>query len=178
MFSLFGNGRTKAKIIDRVFISFAGKEHAVLERIRSQPNLIIVVWFEENYNQVENLLASNNLHAEIYMAKEVAGHHVQNKAVLFFGHYPLLTKENEVLAKLQLKKTVFYSSLDEPLFMHFGGERIAHLMQVMGLPENEAVEHPMITSAIKNAQEKISKEIVVEHLATSQSDWFSKNIVK
>jgi hypothetical protein len=35
----------------------------------------------------------------------------------------------------------------------------------------------MITNVIKNAQEKISKQVVIDHTAQSQADWFSKNIV-
>ena len=52
------------------------------------------------------------------------------------------------------------------------------LMEEMGLSKNEAIEHPMISTAIKNAQEKISKEIIVDYPALSQAEWFSKNIVK
>jgi preprotein translocase subunit SecA len=62
--------------------------------------------------------------------------------------------------------------------MHFGGEKMISLMEKMGVSENEVIEHPMISAAIKNAQEKISKEIIVEHAAQCQAEWFSKNIMK
>jgi hypothetical protein len=115
---------------------------------------------------------------EIYIAREIAAHHVQNKDVLFFEHYPLSTKEDELLERLQLTEAVFYSSLDEPIFMHFGGEKMISLLEKMGFSENEAIEHTMVSAAIKNAQEKISKEVMIEHAAQSQAEWFSKNIVK
>jgi hypothetical protein len=178
MFFLFGKKEGKVKIIDRVFISSTAKQNAIQEKIAGQSNLIMIAWFEESYNQIKNLPASNNPHVEIYMGREIAAHHVQNRDVLFFEHYPLSTKEIELLERLQLTEAVFYSSLDEPIFMHFGGEKMISLLEKMGFSENEAIEHTMVSAAIKNAQEKISKEVIIEHPALSQAEWFSKNIVK
>lgn len=177
MFSLFGK-KDKIEITDRVFISSIAKQNAVQAKVSSETGLMIIAWFEESYNQIKNLLSINNPDVEVYMAREIDAHHVQNRNVLFFEHHPLSKKENELLEELQLKQAVFYSSLDEPLFMHFGGEKMISLLGKMGLSENEAIEHPMISTAIKNAQEKISKEIMIEQSAQSQGDWFSKNIVK
>jgi hypothetical protein len=177
MFSLFGK-KDKVRIIDKVFISSTAKQSAIRERIATQSDLIVIAWFEESYNQIKNLFASNDLEVEIFMAREIAAHHIQHKNILFYEHYPLSARENELLEKLQLSEAVFYSSLDEPLFMHFGGEKMISLLEKMGFSENESIEHPMISNAIKNAQEKISGEVVIEHSAQSQAEWFSKNIVK
>lgn len=174
MFSLFGKKEDKTKIIDRIFISSGAKQNAIQQKIASEPGLIIIIWFDESYNKVKSL----SFGVEIYLAKEIASHHIQNKNVLFFEHHPLLTKEHELLQRLQLGEAIFYSSLDEPLFMHFGGDKMISLLDKMGLSENEAIEHPMISTAIKNAQEKISNEVMIEQSARSQAEWFSKNIVK
>jgi len=178
MFSLFGKKEFKPKIVDRVFISSKAKINAILEKIQHQPDIILITWFEESYNLLEQLIQSNNLKTEIFTASEIAPHHIQNQTVLFFEHYPLAIKEKELLERLQLREAIFYSALDEPLFKHFGGDKIIATMERMGLSENEAIEHTMITNAIKNAQEKISGEISFEHSASSQSEWFFKNIVK
>ena len=178
MFSLFGKKEAKTKIIDRVFISSLAKETALLEKVNDGIGTIIIVWFEESFDRIKSLLSSKCISADVYMAREIAAHYIQNKFVLFFEHYPLFTKENELLEKLQLVEAIFYSALDEPFFSYFGGEKMISLMEKMGLSENEAVEHSMISSAIKNVQEKISRGIVIEHSATSQAEWFSKNIVK
>jgi len=178
MFSLFGKKEFKPKIVDRVFISSKAKINAILEKIQHQPDIILITWFEESYSLLEQLIQSNNLKAEIFMAGEIAAHHIQNKAVLFSEHYALAIKERELLERLQIREALFYSALDEPLFRHFGGDKIIAIMERMGLSENEAIEHTMITNAIKNAQEKISREIALEHSALSQSEWFSKNILK
>jgi hypothetical protein len=177
MLSLSGKKKSGPKIIDRVFISSQAKGNAVLEKVRHQ-DVIVITWFEESYSQLQQIIQRNNLNTEIFMAREIAAPHIQYKAVLFFEHYPLASKESELLEKLQMQEAVFYSALDEPLFKHFGGDKIIALMERMGLSENEAIEHPMITNAIKNAQEKISGEITFEHSASSPNEWFSKNMVK
>jgi hypothetical protein len=177
MRSFHGKNNSKLKIFDRVFISSTAKNKAILEKIRNQ-SVIIITWFEDSCLQTKALVESNNLTAEIFMAREMTAHNIQNNAVLFFEHYPLAGKEIELLEKLQLKEATFYSSLDESFFKHFGGAKMVLLIEKMGFSENEAIEHPMISTAIRNAQEKISKEIIVEHSASSQAEWFSKNIVK
>jgi hypothetical protein len=112
------------------------------------------------------------------MARESLPHNALDNPVVFVEHHPSGIKEKELLEKLQIREAMFYSALDEPLFKHFGGDNIISMMEKMGLSENEAIEHPMISAAIKNAQEKISNGLVIEHSAQSQADWFSKNIVK
>jgi preprotein translocase subunit SecA len=46
----------------------------------------------------------------------------------------------------------------------------------MGLKENEAIEHPMVSRALKNAQQKLEKQVLNEHTASSQEEWFRRNI--
>lgn len=49
----------------------------------------------------------------------------------------------------------FYLSLEDNLMRIFGSDRIATLMQKLGMEENEAIEHPWVTRAIENAQKKV-----------------------
>lgn len=37
----------------------------------------------------------------------------------------------------------------------FGGEAIKNLMEMLNLPENTAIDHPMITKRIKSAQKRV-----------------------
>ena len=178
MFSLFGKKEFKTKIIDRVFISENAKNNALLTLAREDESPLFVTWFQESYDQLTGLLKSNNLNSEVFLARQMASHHAQDGAVIFFEHYPIATTEDELLMRIQVHKAVFYSSLDEPLFKQFGGDRIVEMMHKMGIQENEAIEHSLISNAIRNAQEKINEQIVVEQQAASQMDWFSKNLVK
>ncbi len=49
----------------------------------------------------------------------------------------------------------FYLSLEDPLMRIFASERVAVLMQKLGMQEGEAIEHPWVTRAIENAQRKV-----------------------
>ena len=49
----------------------------------------------------------------------------------------------------------FYLSLEDNLMRIFASERVASLMQKLGMQENEAIEHPWVTKAIENAQRKV-----------------------
>ncbi|MFL6622461.1 MAG: preprotein translocase subunit SecA [Sulfurifustis sp.] len=49
----------------------------------------------------------------------------------------------------------FYLSLEDNLLRIFGSDRVAGLMQRLGMQEGEAIEHPWVTRAIENAQRKV-----------------------
>ncbi|HHH89506.1 MAG TPA: preprotein translocase subunit SecA, partial [Aliiroseovarius sp.] len=49
----------------------------------------------------------------------------------------------------------FYLSLEDPLMRIFASERVAGLMQKLGMEEGEAIEHPWVSRAIENAQRKV-----------------------
>jgi len=49
----------------------------------------------------------------------------------------------------------FYLSLEDDLMRIFGSERIASVMDRIGMEEGQPIEHPLITRAIENAQRKV-----------------------
>ncbi len=49
----------------------------------------------------------------------------------------------------------FYISLEDDLMRLFGSERLMDVFNALGVPENEQIEHKMLTNAIEKAQEKI-----------------------
>jgi preprotein translocase subunit SecA len=49
----------------------------------------------------------------------------------------------------------FYLSLQDNLMRIFASERVASLMQKLGMEEGEAIEHAWVTKAIENAQRKV-----------------------
>ncbi len=51
--------------------------------------------------------------------------------------------------------TRFYLSLEDSLMRIFASERVAALMQKLGMEEGEAIEHPWVSKAIENAQRKV-----------------------
>ncbi|HXB39253.1 MAG TPA: preprotein translocase subunit SecA [Bacteroidia bacterium] len=51
----------------------------------------------------------------------------------------------------------FFVSLEDDLMRLFGSERIARLMDRMGLQEGEVIQHSMITKSIERAQKKVEE---------------------
>ncbi|RZT00274.1 preprotein translocase subunit SecA [Aquimarina brevivitae] len=51
----------------------------------------------------------------------------------------------------------FYVSLEDNLMRLFGSERIAKMMDKMGLKEGEVIQHSMITKSIERAQKKVEE---------------------
>ncbi|MDJ0777469.1 MAG: preprotein translocase subunit SecA [Gammaproteobacteria bacterium] len=51
--------------------------------------------------------------------------------------------------------TRFYLSMEDSLMRIFASEKVAGLMQKLGMEEGEAIEHPWVTRAIENAQRKV-----------------------
>jgi len=51
----------------------------------------------------------------------------------------------------------FYLSLEDDLMRIFGSERIAGIMQRLGMEKGEAIEHRLVSRAIQNAQRKVEE---------------------
>jgi preprotein translocase subunit SecA len=49
----------------------------------------------------------------------------------------------------------FYLSLEDDLLRIFGSERISHIMDRLGIEEDQPIEHKLVTRAIENAQKKV-----------------------
>lgn len=53
--------------------------------------------------------------------------------------------------------TKFFLSLEDDLMRLFGSERIASVMQRMGIKEGEVIQHPLITKSVERAQKKVEE---------------------
>jgi preprotein translocase subunit SecA len=51
--------------------------------------------------------------------------------------------------------TRFYLSLEDDLMRIFASDKVASIMQRLGMGESEAIEHPWVTRSIENAQRKV-----------------------
>jgi hypothetical protein len=161
---------------DLVFIHQAAKWQAVKKLLEQYPDSIIVTWFPDTLSDFQQFAAAQNITTDILPARQVNSFQVVNKTVIFLEHYPLPDKEAALIQLWKATKIIILSALDEPLFLHFGGERLTHLMQQMGMKEDEPLEHTLITQAIHNAQQKLAKKVITEHSAASMEDWFRKNV--
>jgi preprotein translocase subunit SecA len=53
--------------------------------------------------------------------------------------------------------SLFFLSLEDDLMRLFGSERIAGIMERMGLKEGEVITHPLITRSVERAQKKVEE---------------------
>ena len=174
---LFGNKKDSVKISDSIFIKESAKWNACLEAYNKDVSLICVAWFEETQQKLQAYLTAQNASGpQIILYRQATSHLLNTKPVIFIEHYPLHEKETTLFTSLNLNEVKIFSSLDEPLFQYFGGNKIIGIMEKTGINENESLEHPLITTALKNAQEKIAKKITIEQSALSQSEWFKRNL--
>ena len=100
--------------------------------------------------------------------------------ILFYGHYPIPEKENQLLGKIAMtinptKEIKFFSSLDDRAFEMFGAENIKAIMEKMGLKEDEAIEHAMVTKSMSRAREKIATGVSQEVSASTEAEWYQRN---
>ncbi len=104
----------------------------------------------------------------------------KNIRFLFAGHYPLPSKENKIIEKLSTSyptsPIAFYSSIDDAAFEPFGADRIAALLNQLGLKDDECIEHAMVSKAMARAREKIESKVQHEIVAKSESEWFLMNV--
>src|SRR5690606_3012717 len=49
----------------------------------------------------------------------------------------------------------FYLSLEDDLMRIFMGDRVKNLMDRMGMPDDEPIEHPWVSKSVENAQNKV-----------------------
>lgn len=176
MFGLFKKKNPGIKIIDKVCIAPEGRLELLYNAWMGNKATAVLFWFDDTLQAATDYFTSKtNEPVLLLLARETSALQLAGKKIIFGEHYPLRTTENAFFEKLNLQQVEIYSSLHDPLFRLFGGERLTELMQRMGLQPNEPVEHSMISNSIKNAQEKLEKKISFEKTARTAESWFSMN---
>lgn len=173
MFGLFKKKEPQIKILNKVWMTENAKWNACLQLLAENPNVQFVAWFEDTRKKLNELLEQHNHQHKVIMNRQAISSQKLN--YIFVEHYPLYSKEVDLFKQLELNEVTILNSLEEPLFMQFGSERIAPLLQKMGLLADEVIEHDMITHSIKRAQEKIASKVLVDNTAHNQGDWLLKN---
>lgn len=171
---------------------------------------IVVTFFEKEQGEILSFLTDKNV-PYYQLSSELAGEAAQQEKVvfvcdaafiqssalmnllrawqakgkvsfLFAGHYPLPSKEDQSIQKLNAAfpqcPIIFYSSLDEPAFEIFGSDKIVGLLDKMGMKEEEAIEHSMVSQAMKRARTKVEGGVTKEILTHSEQEWYAKNVKK
>lgn len=200
MFSFF---RTKPKapnFRDLVWITRQNKDIGLLAELRQGADVprCILSSFEDNLQAIQAKLHQLGLpHQRIDHPSRLAEKaplalihtsllagastgSIQAHELLFYEHHPLPDTDLNILQQahsLYPQASIrYYLALDEPLFSHFGGERLQALMQKLGLADSDVIEHSMVSSALKNAQKKLAQTVERERKADTEAEWYRLNI--
>ena len=177
MFNLFKKKESTVNIIDKIWMTEAVKLQAFVDEWKKDNNIVYIFWFDDTFRKAESIFAKETTETPpLLTTREATTSTLKDKNIIFAEHYPLQQKEKELYQKLGLTTVQVWSALNEPLFLHFGGEKILQLMKQSGMAETEAVEHKMLSKSIQNAQEKIETKVLAEQNAHSQKDWIEKNL--
>jgi len=99
--------------------------------------------------------------------------------IIVAEHHPLRSRDEQLInaaATLACQSQLtFHISLDDPLLVHFGVSSVQHLFKQLGMGEETCLSNPLITSAIRRAQEKIESGTPKDLPAHSIADWFKYN---
>jgi preprotein translocase subunit SecA len=94
---------------------------------------------------------------DIKLAEGVAG--LGGLHILGTGRHESRRIDNQLRGRSgrqgDLGSSRFYLSLEDDLLRIFGSDRIAGIMDKLGMEEDEPIEHSMISKAIENAQRKV-----------------------
>jgi hypothetical protein len=177
MFNLFKKKKDSVKVIDRIWMSQAAKWKGLIELSKQDPSLLIVTWFGHTAEQLQAAFTEAGFaSAPIQVARELHGALVKSHNVVFAEHYPVRTREQEVFLQWKLPQAIVHSSLDEPLFQQFGGDKIVEMMKKLGMEEDSMIQHALVSKSIENAQEKVEKKMTLEQPASSALEWMDRNM--
>ena len=176
-FNFFKKKDSLVNFTDKVYISAIAKKNAIKDLAEKNKDIIFIAWFADTLNEYKAAFKISGLEENrIVDVKIVHSAKINQHTAVMLEHYPLITKEEELVKFWDAKNIDVYNSLDEPIFLQFGGERIIEMIKKMGMQENEEISHSLITKSIRNAQEKLGEKVNIELTASSQEDWIKKNI--
>ncbi len=180
LFNLFGKSKEGSPdriFIDKVYLNTQAKLNACALLIKEQPDTLFIAWFADTAKKFKDFFQQNNLDVSgITEARLIHAGKFSGCTPVFIEHYPLHEKELAMVEQWQQQKVMVYSAMDEPLFKHFGSDKMIPLIKLLGMQENESIEHSYVTETIIKGQKKIADQVLVEQAASSQKEWMDRNI--
>jgi|SRR5687767_8382902 len=191
MFGLFSPKKRSQRLDDKVYISRQRADQVLLADLAAYKSanrsVFLVCFFDATLQRLQGAPETSGITAikAEKIVNDLATRSVikrESPVFLFAEHHPSFQVEDAVLNELEAlcenSKPVigFYVSLDEPMMKSFGSDNIVNLMRKLGMQEDEAISHGMVTKAIRNAQEKISKKVTTEIKCSSSEEWIRVNL--
>jgi hypothetical protein len=166
-------------VIDKVYITTEAKKNACILMCKENPHLLFVAWFSDTakvFKEGFNLngIATNRVAVITDLTQD---DHV-NFELVFLEHYPLAQKEIVAMATFSQESFVVLSAMDEPLFKHFGSDKMLPFITLLGFKKEKAIEHSYVTAAITKGQQKIAALVLQDEGAESQAQWLQKHLTQ
>ena len=178
--NLFGKKEDDSKdhvFKDRAYMSTIAKMEACANLAKADEGLLFIAWFSDTAKQFRKYFVENNIsETRVVEARQLHTPQLMSHKPVFVEHYPMHSKEEELVKNWEHKNILVYSAMDEPLFKHFGSEKIIPMMKMMGMKENEVIEHNMVSKSIIKGQQKIEEQVSLELSASSQGEWMERNL--
>ncbi len=145
----------------------ASEEISALLRRRGIPHKVLNAKFHEMEAEI---VADAGIHGAVTIATNMAGRGTDIKlddAAKAAGGLKIIGTERHESRRIdnQLRgrsgrqgdpgESKFYISLEDDLMRLFGSERMISMFNTLGIPENQEIEHKMLSNAIETAQKKI-----------------------
>lgn len=176
IFNFSQKKKATPNIKDMIWMSESAKLLGCFKLIQEQQDFVVVAWFSKTQEEFHQFLnEQHGLGIEIHLSQTVISTQVSNKKLIFLEHFPLRSKEENLILNLNPTQVIVLSSLNEPLFEIFGSDEIIRMMKSLGMKEDEMIEHPMISKSIVKAQRKFEQKIIYENSANSSREWFERN---
>ncbi len=180
LFNLFGSKEKEKEtriFKDSVYMGSEAKMNACAVLAKEQPNTLFIAWFGDTAKKFRTFFIEKGLDENsIAEARLMHSAQLQGHIPVFIEHYPLHTKELEFVENWKIQNIIVYSAMDEPLFKHFGSDKMIPMIKLMGMKDSESIEHSYVTESIIKGQKKIAAKVMVEQSANSQDEWMERNL--
>lgn len=171
MFGLFKKKTPGIKVVDKIWMTENASFRAIVAILKNKSDTLCLTWFADTKDKLCAYLQQHNLGTCNVQMADHTPIYLDVSHAIFIGHHPLESEEQKKFADLGLQEATIFTSLEEPIFQLFGGEKIIALMKKMGLQEDDVIEHKMISTSIKRAQKQIAEKAIITGHAKSQGDW-------
>ncbi len=102
--------------------------------------------------------------------------------VLAAGHHFLASEDERIAAWCEglgvPVRLRFHDSLESALLGMFNIAGLAGTLDKLGMTDDEAISHDFVDRAIRNAQEKVAKQVTSARAAESPEEWLRVNLPK
>ncbi len=175
MFNFFKKNKVSVVVRDFCFLTEEYKLKALSALALEEPQTVFLCWFSQTQKLLASHFEANNLSYErVLLLQGGTYSKIGQRKLILAEHHPNLQVEEDFYTQMNLTTADYYNSLTEPIFKKAGADKIIDLMKKMGMKDDEAIQHTMISKSIRNLQEKMASSLDGFINASSQEEWIRK----